>query len=695
MPRSALVLTACLAGVALFAPAAHAQISPWTNNDTWPDFDDIGPTLEMWADQYPDIAEVEILGYSVANRPIWAIHITDNVGVDEDEPEFKYIATMHGDEVVGTKMTMNLAYLLLSNYYSGSADPDLVEIVDEIDLWLVPLMNPDGYDRGSRTRYNNNGVDLNRDFPNLGESNDPGAGYQPETATIMAWSAQHSFVCSANFHGGAAVVNYPYDNTDTGSQYTPDDDLFQYISYEYARTNSHLLNGGFTNGITNGVDWYTTHGCMQDWNLHFHGCNETTIEISQTKEPSENPGTQTYWNWNRDSMLNYMRTCLIGVRGIVTDAGTGLPIAATVRIVGRDYDTYTDPDVGDYHRMIMPGTYDLEFTADGYDPLTITGVVVNSGDATRLDVQMAGGPQMVSPNGGETLVAGINTTVQWSGNPAIQFQVQYTDNYGDISQTTDGFERTSLGADYTTGGSGNWVTATSDSHTGARSASHSDISNNQNVWMQRTVQGPGTFSFWYRVSSEDDYDYLDAYIDGTRVVHESGESGWQQYSTTLTAGSHTVRWEYDKDVSLSEGSDTAWVDDITMLDDNTVWQDVVNLSGTGITFASWTPPAPGTDYKVRVRGSYGPGVWGDWDESDGTFEVIQGVVCPWDTAPGDGDGTVGVDDFFALLQHWGACPTPPATCPWDNHPDNGDGTFGDGVVGVDDFFSLLQHWGDC
>jgi hypothetical protein len=63
-------------------------------------------------------------------------------------------------------------------------------------------------------------------------------------------------------------------------------------------------------------------------------------------------------------------------------------------------------------------------------------------------------------------------------------------------------------------------------------------------------------------------------------------------------------------------------------------------------------------------------------------------ACPWDVAPGTGDGIVGVDDFFGLLQNWGPCPV--GDCPWDMAPEPLDG-----VVGVDDFFALLQHWGPC
>jgi predicted outer membrane repeat protein len=57
------------------------------------------------------------------------------------------------------------------------------------------------------------------------------------------------------------------------------------------------------------------------------------------------------------------------------------------------------------------------------------------------------------------------------------------------------------------------------------------------------------------------------------------------------------------------------------------------------------------------------------------------------------DATVNVEDFFALLQHWGACPTAPESCPWDL--TGAAGSAPDGSVGVNDFFALLQHWGPC
>jgi hypothetical protein len=79
-------------------------------------------------------------------------------------------------------------------------------------------------------------------------------------------------------------------------------------------------------------------------------------------------------------------------------------------------------------------------------------------------------------------------------------------------------------------------------------------------------------------------------------------------------------------------------------------------------------------------------IFGGETTLDLEFEPSPMQPCPWDVA--GADAMVGVDDFFALLQHWGPCPGDPDPCPWDV-------TGGDDMVGVDDFFALLQHWGPC
>ena len=616
------------AAVLIAGPRADAQYRTYTQ---------IGTLLQDAETTYPSLCKRYDLGSSVQGRSLWALRISDNVLVEEDEPEFKYISSMHGDEIMGMEMCLHLIEYLTTNYGS---DAQVTDIVDSVELWIVPLMNPDGFDRVSRTRNNANGVNLNRDFPDPYTSpNNTPTGRAPETGVIMNWSFGRSFTLAANFHGGALLVNYPFDNNEEGaSVYTasPDDDMFIYISEEYSRYNLPMWNGSFYHGISNGADWYAISGGMQDWSYHYMGCNEVTIEISNSKEP---PASQipAFWDDNRESMLAYIETVLIGVRGVVTDAATGLPVAATFTVDGRDHEVYTDPDVGDYHRMLMPGAYTVRVEAPGYDVVTYPDIVVNSGDATRWDVSLVNPlTETVYPNGGEELAVGVSTEVTWSGNSTTPYHVQYSPNYGDTDAVTDGFEGGALGPDYDTGGDRGWIVTSSSSHSGFYAARAGTITHGENSWLTRD-SGPGYLSFWYRVSSESGWDYFNFYIDGDRELHLSGTVNWTQYSTTLGPGTHVLKWEYFKDGSESDGSDTAWIDDLEISVDNTTWADVIGETPPGALTTTWIPSVDGESCKVRVRAIYGDGAYGGWDESDATFTVLPGpqIDAPLPAAPPD------------------------------------------------------------
>ena len=83
--------------------------------------------------------------------------------------------------------------------------------------------------------------------------------------------------------------------------------------------------------------------------------------------------------------------------------------------------------------------------------------------------------------------------------------------------------------------------------------------------MQTTVtNGPGTLTFWWSVSSELGYDYLEFYLDGIlQNGRISGEVSWNQQTFNIAAGSHSLRWRYVKDVGVSSGQDRGWVDQVS------------------------------------------------------------------------------------------------------------------------------------
>lgn len=166
----------------------------------WPTFEQFVTWMQTIASDHSDIVQMMSIGQSVQGRELWVLKITDNPGVEEDEPEFKYTSTMHGNEPVGTEIILRLADLLTDNYGS---DPDLTELVDEMEIWFCPIYNPDGY--VANTRWNAHGVDLNRDFPDrITDPVDDPAGREPETQVTMNFGYDQRFVMGANYHTGGA-----------------------------------------------------------------------------------------------------------------------------------------------------------------------------------------------------------------------------------------------------------------------------------------------------------------------------------------------------------------------------------------------------------------------------------------------------------------------------------------------------------
>lgn len=109
-----------------------------------------------------------------------------------------------------------------------------------------------------------------------------------------------------------------------------------------------------------------------------------------------------------------------------------------------------------------------------------------------------------------------------------------------------------------------WFSSAAVAETGLQSAESGDIDNNETSTMSLILgySGAGTISFWVNTSTENNFDFLRFYVDGAQVGTWSGTTDWTQVSFPVTAGTHTLTWEYDKDGSVSSGSDTVWVDTI-------------------------------------------------------------------------------------------------------------------------------------
>ena len=112
-------------------------------------------------------------------------------------------------------------------------------------------------------------------------------------------------------------------------------------------------------------------------------------------------------------------------------------------------------------------------------------------------------------------------------------------------------------------GNANWTVVSDTPYEGTYAAKSGTITHNGTSSLEVQVNVEGTnISFYRKVSSESGYDYLRFYIDGAEQNKWSGTVSWSQVSFPITPGLHTFKWSYTKDLSVSSGSDCAWLDKI-------------------------------------------------------------------------------------------------------------------------------------
>ena len=361
--------------------------------DSYPTYEAYEAMMFQFATDHPDKCEIITLGTLPSGRKILIAHL--NNGTDEGKPKFLYTSTIHGDETTGWIMMLRLIDYLLEN----PNEPEVQMVMNKLDLYIAPNTNPDGtYHAGNNsvngaTRENANGIDMNRNYADPhGGSHPDGHEYQTETLWFMDFAEEIPFAMAANYHGGAEVMNYPWDNTYT---LHADDAWYQMISHEYAdechKVNQHYMTD-YNNGITNGAQWYMIGGGRQDYMNGYAQCRELTIECSNTKLPNGNQ-LPNFWNYNKASLFLFMNQCIYGIHGVVTDSITGEPLDATITISGHD-DQYSIIEshlpVGDFHRPIKGGNWTVIVSKDGYCP-KIVDVTVADYETVNLDVKLVPG----------------------------------------------------------------------------------------------------------------------------------------------------------------------------------------------------------------------------------------------------------------------------------------------------------------
>lgn len=342
-------------------------------------------------------------------RDLWVLELSNEPGKHiAGRPEMKYIANMHGNEVVGREMLLLLAKYLCENY--GSKNSRISNLLNNTRLHFMPSMNPDGYEKAVRNhalgRENANNVDLNRNFPDQYGTNVYNRVQEPETQAVMNWSLSLPFVLSANLHGGSLVANYPFDDTakdftsnnDRIPMYNPtqEDDLFKYLARTYSTAHSTMQQGSpcpefvnekFPEGITNGAGWYSVTGGMQDWSYIYGGAHELTLELSCNKFPHSTE-LESFWQQNKEALLRYMELTLeMGVYGTISSTIGHIIPGAHIYFNNIEHSIKSAAQ-GDYYKLLLPGKYNMTIEADGYEMQIVEITVPSNRTRVRVDVLM-------------------------------------------------------------------------------------------------------------------------------------------------------------------------------------------------------------------------------------------------------------------------------------------------------------------
>ncbi|MCX7837051.1 MAG: M14 family zinc carboxypeptidase [candidate division WOR-3 bacterium] len=348
--------------------------------------------------QYPEITKIYIIGYTQRfNLPILAIRITSFPQIEEqDKPTILFDGIHHASEILGCEMCLYLANKLCQNYYSDSL---IKNFVDNLDIWIVPMVNPDGHyitEMGldslwrKNLRDNNNngridldydGVDLNRNYDFLfeyGGSGEPSNRYyrgpypfsEPEVCAIRDLALRKKFILNVSFHSDmnphlGERIYYPWR---WGNSFSPDHPHIKAICDSFAL---NIINDA-NNGTYLSIYGTAEGGVERNYLYYALGTFAFTCELWRGYYPPEER-VDTICEKAFNGVKYLLKRILQSHLAIkVLDFYTNQPLKAEVRVLEAYappetiLPRYTDPIFGRARRILKPGIYTIEILKEGY-----------------------------------------------------------------------------------------------------------------------------------------------------------------------------------------------------------------------------------------------------------------------------------------------------------------------------------------
>jgi len=547
-------------------------------------------------EEYPEFVSEKIsLGQSFQGRDIYAIKVSANVDIDEDEAEVLYTGMHHAREPMSFMNLYYFIYWILENY---GVDDRATQILNSREMWFIPIVNPDGYEynrsiapngggmqrKNMRNTCNSSadGIDPNRNYDYMwglddqGSSSDPcnetyrgsSAFSEPETQAVRDFIEQKDFTIAMNYHSYSNLLIYPFgysyenpmntDDLNTFIEYAQD--MTQYNNYEWG-TGTELL--------------YPVNGEACDWMYGVHGIFAYTPEVGGNSDGFW-PSSNRIVPLAEENLYPNIRTALYAGALISSE----LSIEEGPYLGGDSYEI--NVLLNNIGLSSSLGITTLEFISD--DGIEFSDNLIEIGEIDRRSsIELEGiSDFFISPyipSGVETDITLVMTMQDGNQSTSV-----ITIIIGEPELVIDyGFEIDQDIQDWSLSGDSDWYITSDNSNSGYYSFRSGEIGNNQESVASITLDAisVSTVEFSYKVSSEyspsgsNFYDGLTFYIDDNQIgqyqPNEQGESPWIDFSFSIPQGTHTLTWTYSKDggggstdCSNTNCDDAAFIDDFVM-----------------------------------------------------------------------------------------------------------------------------------
>ena len=379
----------------------------------YPDYEGLMARLDSLIALRPEIVRKVAVGRTAfRKRTIWGFEVSAGFGGLREKPAVLFMGTLHAREPAGAFVCLGILRDLLER----ADDPRVHNWLQGLDIWIVPVVNPDGYDYvihrarafpwwRKNLRDNNgdsrfepevDGVDLNRNFDfdwRKGGSGKhftwfyrgPAPASEPEVQAVQRLARKERFIFAIDFHSFGQMVMFPWARELT----PPDGNLLRSLAQELARRIPRLKDKKTYRIVA--LDGQA--GQSANWLYARFRTMAFIVEVGSDYFPDRPTLEKLVRNQLPAVHFALDRALGASVRGHVREAGSGKPLAAMIQI-GDDFSPIVSPTVSDsvtgfFCRLVAPGEYGVTAMCDGFRTKTVPGIVVRKGRPATVEIRLS------------------------------------------------------------------------------------------------------------------------------------------------------------------------------------------------------------------------------------------------------------------------------------------------------------------